>query len=39
MLEERGSMERGAICEAPAVVNECAVARPTPPEAPIMKTV
>jgi hypothetical protein len=39
MLEEKGSMERSAICKAPAVVNECAVARPTPPEAPIMKTV
>jgi hypothetical protein len=34
----KGSMEVSAIYDAPALANEWAVARPVPPEAPVMKT-
>ena len=34
----KGSMELRAIHEAPALANEWAVARPMPPEAPVMRT-
>ena len=38
MSLEKGSMELRAICDAPAQANEWAVARPMPPEAPVMRT-